>query len=425
MTQDLDLAFEEEHATLVSEHETLKKKHADFISRFERLQQHHDDLLEHSNKADDKLKAYENPEDGDQADYIRGLTSRIQEQEDLIASQENQVESDRVARERLSKELVTLRPSAQRLVEVEDQVKELQTANAALSRKANTVEHYQKKVEQLNNVEKENAYLRQRVDTLEGNQKDYDRVYEENARVKQTIGEYQQRFNSYELNFVELSTQKRHIEEKLRLKDDQVEVLTARQQHDEKFIDQLQEQMKISYTAEPQSPGSPSAKPSGTNLGDELERSEDPTPNLMLEISRLKAENQLLKSNTAGATTAIDVEEAERVRKRLQENLRDITEKYTLGQEQLSAMISESENEKLVIFMIYIRDAGLIGLLLTMFTEMRRSCTLESYTSKPTKSCRVPSPNLPSCKASCRAVTAIWCRSRQTVRLLISLKEGF
>ncbi len=136
---DGGLALEEKYAAVATEHETLKKKHADFISRFERLQQSHDELLDHSSKQDNKLKAYENSDEGDQTDYIRSLNIRIQEQEDLIASQENQVESDRIARERLSKELATLRPAAQRLVEVEDEVKELKTANIALSRKANTV----------------------------------------------------------------------------------------------------------------------------------------------------------------------------------------------------------------------------------------------------------------------------------------------
>ncbi|KAI9048119.1 hypothetical protein LZ554_007914 [Drepanopeziza brunnea f. sp. 'monogermtubi'] len=348
LADDPGLALEGKFAALAHDHEMLKKKHADFISRFERLQQNHDELLEHSNKQDNKLKRYENSDDGDQSDYIRSLNIRIQEQEDLIASQENQIESDRIAKEKLTKELSNLRPAAQRLIEVEDEVKELKTANIALSRKANTVEHYQKKVEQLSVVEKENTTLRDRLDTLQGNQKDFDRVYDENTKIKATLKEYQQRFHSYELTYVELSTQKKHIEEQLRLRDDQLQVMTARQQHDEKFIDQLQEQIKTN-SAGPISPDSPTSKPAGLSLEDELERSEDATPSLMLEISRLKVENQLLKSNTAGTTSAalqLDLEEAERVKKRLQENLRELTEKHTLGQEQLSAMISGSANKK-------------------------------------------------------------------------------
>lgn len=366
-THDADLELEEKYAHMAVEHETLKKKHADFISRFERLQLSHDELLDHSNKQDNKLKGYENSDDGDQTDYIRSLNNRIQEQEDLIASQESQVESDRIARERLSKELSVLRPASQRLVEVEDEVKELKTANIALSRKANTVDHYQKKVEHLTMVEKENTALREKIDTLQGNQKDFDRVYDENAKIKTTLKEYQQRFHSYELTYVELSTQKKHIEEQLRLRDDQLQVFTARQQHDEKFIDQLQEQIKTGNLAEPATPDSPIGKQGGAlNLEEELERSEDPIPNLLLEISRLKAENQLLKSNTAGTTNStlrIDLEEAERVKKRLQENLRDLTEKYTIGQEQLSAMISESAGEKLVQVMDRMINIGPLQIL--------------------------------------------------------------
>ncbi|PBP28105.1 M protein repeat protein [Diplocarpon rosae] len=341
---DAALVLEGKYAAVAHEHEMLKKKHADFISRFERLQLSHDELLEHSNKQDNKLKGFENSDENDQSDYIRSLNIRIQEQEDLIASQENQLESDRIAKEKLSKELSTLRPAAQKLVEVEDEVKELKTTNIALSRKANTVEHYQKKVEQLSVVEKENITLRDRLDTLQGNQKDFDRVYDENTKIKATLKEYQQRFHSYELTYVELSTQKKHIEEQLRLRDDQLQVLTARQQHDEKFIDQLQEQIKINASG-PVVPDSPASKQAGLSLEEELERSEDPTSNLMLEISRLKAENQLLKSSNAGtknSTLQVDLEEAERIKKRLQENLSDLTEKHTLGQAQLSAIISKS-----------------------------------------------------------------------------------
>ncbi|KAK2624348.1 hypothetical protein QTJ16_006298 [Diplocarpon rosae] len=345
---DAALVLEGKYAAVAHEHEMLKKKHADFISRFERLQLSHDELLEHSNKQDNKLKGFENSDENDQSDYIRSLNIRIQEQEDLIASQENQLESDRIAKEKLSKELSTLRPAAQKLVEVEDEVKELKTTNIALSRKANTVEHYQKKVEQLSVVEKENITLRDRLDTLQGNQKDFDRVYDENTKIKATLKEYQQRFHSYELTYVELSTQKKHIEEQLRLRDDQLQVLTARQQHDEKFIDQLQEQIKINASG-PVVPDSPASKQAGLSLEEELERSEDPTSNLMLEISRLKAENQLLKSSNAGtknSTLQVDLEEAERIKKRLQENLSDLTEKHTLGQAQLSAIISKSAGEK-------------------------------------------------------------------------------
>jgi protein HOOK3 len=86
-------------------------------------------------------------------------------------------------------------------------------------------------------------------------------------------------------------------------------------------------------------------------LEEELEQSDDAGPNYALENSRLKAEIQVLKSSNAGATKAtlrIELEDVERIRKRLEENLRDLTEKHTIGQIQLNAMIGNSSGEKLV-----------------------------------------------------------------------------
>src|SRR5271168_1222429 len=105
VTKDLDLAFEEEHAILFAEHEALKKKHADFITRFERLQQSHDELLNHSNETDRQLQSLENSNVGDRADYIKTLRNQLQEANDLIASQEQQAEADRVTNDRQEKEL--------------------------------------------------------------------------------------------------------------------------------------------------------------------------------------------------------------------------------------------------------------------------------------------------------------------------------
>ena len=352
ITKDIDLAFEEEHALLYADHEALKKKHADFITRFERLQQSHDELLDHSNETDRQLQSLQSSNDGDQADYVKSLKSQLQEANELIANQEQQAETDRMTKERHQKELASLRPSAQRLIDLEDQVKELKTENQTLSRKANTVDHFQRKLELQSGIEKENATLRRRIDKLEETQKDLDAVYDENSKIKTTIEEYQKRFNSYELQVVELGNQKKLLDEDLRHQSAQVDALRASKQHDEKFIEDLQEQVRT-VAAGPMSPSSPSAaKARGLTLEEELEESDESTPNYALEISRLRAENQLLKSNAAGTTNVtlrIDLEESERIRKRLEENLRDVTEKHAIGQEQLLAIISTSSDEKSVV----------------------------------------------------------------------------
>jgi protein HOOK3 len=349
LTKDFQLAFEEEHATLHLEHEALKKKHADFITRFEHLQAKNDDLHERNDRIEEQLQALQESNSGDQAVYIKNLQKQIEERDELIATHEQEAEVNRVTKEQQSRELAALRPSAQRLLELEDDVKVLKTENASLTKKANMVDHFQKKLELQSGIERENANLRERIDVLQGNQKDFDKVYEENETLKTTIGEYKKRFQTYEDEVMTLTTQKATLQAENRFHLERIDALTASKQHDEEFIRGLQEQINSGdqhHTSEA------IGRPSGLTLEEELEQSDDPAPNLRLEISRLKAENQLLKSSTAGTSNAelhVDLEESERVRKRLEENLQDITEKHAIGQEQLQAILSTSSTEKLVL----------------------------------------------------------------------------
>jgi protein HOOK3 len=350
LTNDFQLAFEEEHASLQHEHEALKKKHADFITRFEHLQAKHDDLHEHNNRIEEQLRILQESNIGDPTEYFRDLRKQIEERDELIATHEHEAEVNRITRERQTRELASLRPSAQRLTELEDEVKVLKTDNASLTKKANMVDHFQKKLEMQIVTEKENSNLRQKVDVLQGNQQAFDKVYEENDALRTTIGEYKKRFQTYENEVMTLTTQKATLQAENRYSLERIDALTASKQHDEEFIKTLQEQ--INTSDQPLSaPKSPSGRTATLTLEEELEQSDDPTPNYLLEISRLKAENQLLKSNTAGTTNAmlrIDLEESERIRNRLTENLQELTEKHAIGQEQLRAIISTSSGEKLV-----------------------------------------------------------------------------
>lgn len=366
MTKDLQLAFEEEHASLRHEHEALKKKHADFITRFEHLQAKNDDLHEQNDVMEQHLQILQNSARGDEAAYIKSLQKQIEERDELIATHEQEAEVNRVTKEQHMRELAILRPTAHRLRELEDDVKVLKTDNASLIKKANMVDHFQKKLELQSGIDKENAKLREKIDVLQGNQKDFDKVYEENDTLRTTISEYKKRFQGYEDEVVALTTQKATLYSENRFHLERIEALTASKQHDEEFIKGLQEQINTGDHSRP----SDISSPGGLTLEEELEQSDDPTPNYLLEISRLKAENQLLKSSTAGTSNVelrVDLEESERVRKRLESNLQELTEKHAIGQEQLQAIISTSSNEKLVPLVNDISNIGSVPLLIPYF----------------------------------------------------------
>jgi protein HOOK3 len=367
LTKDLQLALEEEHATLHHEHEALKKKHADFITRFEHLQAKNDELHEQNDIIEEHLRILQDSTHGDQAEYIKNLQKQVEERDELIATHEQEAEVNRITKEQQTRELATLRPSAQRLRELEDDFKVLKTENASLTKKANMVDHFQKKLELQSGIEKENAKLREKIDVLQGNQKDFDKVYEENDTLKTTISEYKKRFQGYEDEVVALTTQKATLHSENRFHLERIEALTASKQHDEEFIKGIQEQIN---TGDHSRPSDASGGPGGLTLEEELEQSDDPIPNYLLEISRLKAENQLLKSSTAGTSNVelrVDLEESERVRKRLESNLQELTEKHAIGQEQLQAIISTSSSEKLVPLVNDVSNIGSLPLLIPYF----------------------------------------------------------
>jgi len=364
ITQDIELALEEEHAKLLAAYNELKKKHADYITRFRRLEESHAELQEHSSEIESRLRVLQDSDDGDKVAHIKDLMVRLQEANDLIANQEQQAETDRVTKERQEKELNTLRPSAQRLIGIEDQLNELKVENTTLTRKANKVDHYQKKLENLQNIEKENAHLREQIETLELNMREFDKVNEDKSKMEQTVREFRSLISNLELENVTLIQSKIRLDEEVRFRDDQIQKLHERQQHDEKFIKDLQEQFNTDVTGP--SPPSPSAGPGKLTLEQELEQSDDPSPNYALEISRLKAENQVLKSSGGGTTNAnlrIDLEEAERIRKRLQENLQELTEEHARGQRELRAALSNSSNEKSVPITPSVISTGLLQIL--------------------------------------------------------------
>lgn len=349
-TTNHDLALEEEIATLRKDLDESLKKNADIFSRLDRLTYNNENLQIEIQQRDATIKALESANRGDQSDYISNLQAQIQEQNQLIDKQENQANVDQETKSNYHKELLALRPAKEKLVEAEDRLRELTQINVELERKANQVDHFKKKLERLVNVDAENSRIRDQIEVLEANQVDFDKVHEENAKVKTTLHEYQKKFESYELQIVEISNQKHVLEQELRIQSLKAEQMAERQQHDEKFIAELQEQLRTGPG--PASPSSPTATSGSLNLEQELEQSNDPTTNHVLEISRLKSEIKALKDSdrrTDSNNLQIDLEESERIRKRIEKNFLDLTEKHAIIQEQLAAMISNSEGEKLVL----------------------------------------------------------------------------
>ena len=357
----------------------------------------HEDLKDLYTKADSKSRALETlQKDGNQERAIKDLQARVDENETLIASQENQLEDYRVSKEKQERELNSLRPNAIRVKELDDEVKEMKSQNDALAKKANMVEHFQRKLEASNSIEKDNKVLRQRIDTLESNMKDYNETYQLSERRENTIGEYEKKFAAYELEFTNLNSEFTFWKSDSRQKDVEIETLKARQAADEKFIQELQEQISSGNPAPP-SPNSPAGGPRNLTLEDELAQAPDSTPNYLLDISRLQAENQLLKSGSAGTTNAtlrIDLEESERKCQRLAENLRDLTEQQAITQKQLEAVLKTSTHEKYVSAVDNAMKQGPLKMLMVEFYRDNAIASIRDLERKATEELKITKTKL-------------------------------
>jgi protein HOOK3 len=351
-SNDLGLAIEQELAQLHRDHELLRKKGADDITRLETLSSRQETLLEILKERDATIESLRNSNNTEeQADYIKSLLNKLSDGENTIEAHEAQAEENRVKIAKYERELARLRPAAIALVEAEDKVKELEIVQEALRKMTNKVHHYEQKLARFSAIEKENATLKEQKQVLESNQKDYDQIHLQNTQMTEENAQYRSAFEAYERTASEAEENQRFLKDTIREKEATIESLNARLAHDERYIAELQESIN-SHNTGVRSPDSPTGREAGLSLEEELAQSEEqPAPNYDLEISRLKAENQLLKSNTAGTTNATlraDLENAERLRKRLEVQLQELHEKYAIGQEQLNALISTSAGEKLV-----------------------------------------------------------------------------
>lgn len=344
LIKDADLALEEEHAILKAEHGTLKKRLADLYTRNEELQIRNEELHHFNEDLQKKNRILDDASHGDQAQYIHVLQTKIEECETLIETQEQQIEDNRTTVERLNREL-TSRPSLERLEAINDELRMVKVDNASLTKKANTVDHYKRKLESVKTTEDDNKRLREKLDILQSNQTFFDEVIVERDQANNTVIEYGKKFEQYENREVDFEAQIRTLREELRNRDSEVDLLKSKVEHDEEYISELQAQIR--YGDQPSlSPDSPTPGAGHLTLEEELAG-----PNYDLEISRLKAANQALKNSNGGSTLAslrIELDESERVRKRLEKNLQELTERHAIGQEQLKAIITTSTGQKSV-----------------------------------------------------------------------------
>ncbi|KZL80344.1 microtubule binding protein [Colletotrichum incanum] len=347
-SHDADLAMEADNIRLRSDLDKKGKLLADMETRLGHLQESYDDLKEEVVRKGRELEAFHSAQDGAGKEVIRSLELKLREQDELIANQEAQAEDDRITKERLMSEVSALKVKTQKLETLDDEVKELRFKNEELSRKANMVERYKQKLEAQSTLSKEMDNLLYEKEQMQRDLIEYEKVLKRNQALEQTNEQYASKLRDYELQYVELDAQRRALHDDTQQLRARLATLDAQRLSDERLISELQEQ--INSGSQPAL--SPDAGTAGFSLEEELEGAGGSTaPNPALEISRLKAENNLLRSGMGSASENArlrqELEEERRQRERIQGTYNDTFEKHQLAEAQISALI-ESSGEKLV-----------------------------------------------------------------------------
>jgi len=338
---DPELAREAEIATLAAEHDRLSKRLADTSTRLEHLQVSHDNLNDELERTQKALEEEKRKHGANESQIINDLYEKNREQDDLIRNQEGQIEQDRQVRERLTAENMQLSRKVERTEMLQDQVSELKHLNEELTKKANTAERYKQKLEQNRGLETElqNALyeLSQHRETLT----DYKSLQERYTQQASAIERFRAMISQSEQELEEHRRVKIALEERIRMVESQLDRVREQKALDDSRITELEQQV-LHGLGSPTS-DSPGGHKTTFNLEQELQQTTDPTAAYNLEISRLRAENNVLRNNMGVASEndrlRADLEVSQDRAKLAEAKYNDMFEKHVVAQEQIKTLL--------------------------------------------------------------------------------------
>ncbi|KAG5930604.1 hypothetical protein E4U60_007017 [Claviceps pazoutovae] len=351
--RDIDLLVEEQNAALRRQLNSMRKNLSDYITRLEYLQQSHEELRYEKEKNDRELEVLRKAtQDGvNSAEAIKLLESQVHEQMEIIARNEETIRSHHRVKAQLDTEIQRLNQKSQQADELRDQVAEWKHKAEELEKKANTAERYKQKLESQQHLAKEVQNLQYEKEELQEQLRSLVSDRERIERTRKAEDELTKMITQSEQHLWDERNQKTQLIKDLASLGEELIRLKAQRTHDERFIQDLQEQ--VQQGQEMTTPGDGLSGISTTfNLEDELKNAtnEDVPTNLPLEISRLKAENDLLRRTlgSTGDATLLrkELEEQRRQQGRLQQNFNEIFEKHTISRDQIRAIMKNSTSKE-------------------------------------------------------------------------------
>lgn len=375
---DLELEFEARHAALLKHKNDLEKE-KDRLSqllkeannRIERLRDNHDHMQAELLDAKDQLTKL--TKDGDTTQVIEHLQKRLHEQDTLIDNLELQCEENRKERVKMTEQaseyliqIARIQPLMAELKDVKQELNRMGELRQKVINAENKATNLARKLESQQDWQAENDQLTQENEELAARLNDYELLKRENNSLRAGQESYTRLVHTQEADIAESNRQRIIIEEKLAAAEAAVTRLEEFKMHDEKYIKDMEEE-RTGVVDDLDTSDSPT-NTAGLNLEEELQEEKAGTQQ-SLELSRLRAEIRVLKSNDAGVQEILTLrkllDEAERAKKQVSEKYQDIYEKYVIQQQQITAILNAATSEGSVEF---IDVALLVANKLTMLT---------------------------------------------------------
>ncbi|CAK7216828.1 hypothetical protein SBRCBS47491_002961 [Sporothrix bragantina] len=339
---DPALVVEAQLATLASDYDRVTKKLADTNTRFEHLQISYEVIKEDLERKEKELDLERQKHGASESQLIRDLQEKIREQDDLISNQEGQAEDDRQTKQRLSQENSQLARKAALVEQLQDQVQELKHANDDLSKKANTVDRYKQKLEAQRGLEMRLEEALYEVGQNKEALKELEALHKRSHQQQATIERFREMVSGLEQQIEDNRIQKTVLEADIYGAHAQLDNLKDQNQLSEARIGELEQQLlQGTGSALPTSPGG-TVGGTAFNLEEELQNTDDPAHAYTVEISRLRAENNLLRSNVSVGSEndrlRADLETARSKEELARKKYNDIFEKHTLLEAQMQAL---------------------------------------------------------------------------------------
>ncbi|KAK1754338.1 protein hook [Echria macrotheca] len=366
-TDDLDSValrdpalMEEELNQVKEKYEMLKKQNADLQSRIDKLLDTREAVLHELRVAQDELAAQKKARGTDASNAIRDLRNEIRDKMAEIDRLEDLAEKETLKATRLEKENESLRAKVERLKDLEDKVTVLEHENKQQQQQIKGLENYKKKAQDLTVIQQRNRVLDEQILQLEQDLRDLEDLKLLNRKLQKEIEEKSKVLANNEQEIIYTIQSKNVLQDTNEELKRRVEYLESRRQLDESTIKELQDQLQLSDVPPMRIPDSPGASASKFSLEQELETTSDPLVALRVEISRLRAENNVLRNNVTV------VSENEKLRGELDlanqkvDHLRlqctEAMEKEAVTQEQLQAMVNNMTGEESAAFIKLRRD---------------------------------------------------------------------